>query len=63
MTTLKLCGPIDLEELHDVCAGVTAPVRIGVDDGELTLLLSGPDAAGCAELLADWLRLSGVEVL
>jgi len=63
MTTLKLCGPIDLEELHDVCAGVSAPVRIGADDGELTLLLSGPDASGCAELLADWLQVSGVEVL
>jgi len=63
MTTLKLCGPIDLEELHDVCAGVSAPVSLGADGGELTLLLAGPDAAGCAELLADWLEMSGVEVL
>jgi len=63
MTTLKLSHPVDLEALNAVCEGVTAPVRIGVDDGELTLLLAGPDAADCAELLADWLRLAGVEVL
>ncbi len=62
MTTIKLRGPVDLEALNAVCEGVTAPITIGTNDGELTLMLAGRDAAGCAELLADWLQSAGVEV-
>ena len=63
MVAIKLAGPIDLERLQDVCAGVSAPVNIGADGGTLTLMLKGPDAAECAELLADWLRDEGAELL
>lgn len=63
MTTLKLTGPVDLEALNALCEGVTALVSIGANDGELTLMLSGNDAGGCAEVLADLLAMAGVEVL
>ncbi len=62
MTTIKLSGPVDLERLHDVCAGITAPVSIGASDDKLTLSLSGTDATGCKVLLAEWLELAGIEV-
>jgi len=63
MVAIKLAGPIDLERLQDVCAGVSAPVNIGADGGTLTLMLKGPDAAGCAEMLTDWMKMAGIEVL
>ncbi len=62
MATIKLCGSVDLEELHQVCAGITATVEVGANGGELTLTLAGDDAAGCADLLADWLQAAGIEV-
>ena len=63
MATLKLSTPVDLEALNAACAGVTAPVTIGTDDGELTLRLSGTDATGCAEVLTDLLAMAGIEVM
>jgi len=63
MTTLKLSDPVDLEALNAACAGVTAPTSIGTDDGKLTLMLSGSDAVGCAEVLTELLEVAGIEVL
>lgn len=62
MTTIKLFlfGKIDLEELNDICSGVSATVEIGTDAGELTLLLTSTDSADCAELLVGWLEIAGV---
>ena len=55
MTTIKLRGPVDLEQLHDVCSGVSATVALRAE-------LAGEDAEGCVELLADWLESAGVEL-
>jgi len=63
MTTIKLAGPIDLEKLYDVCAGISATVRVEVDDNSLLLTLAGEEAAGCAELLAEWLSVEGAVVV
>ncbi len=63
MATLTLSQPVDLEALNAACEGVTAPVAIGTNDGELTLMITGSDATGCAEVLTDLLTMAGVEVL
>ncbi len=62
MTTIKLRGPVDLEQLHDVCSGVSATVALRAEQNELLLTLAGEDAEGCVELLADWLESAGVEL-
>ncbi len=62
-TTIKLRGPVDLEELHQVCSGVTATIEVAADGGELVLSLAGDEAEGCAELLAGWLQAAGVELM
>jgi len=63
MSTLTLSTPIDVEALNAACEGVTAPVTIGTNGGELTLMLCGRDAVGCAEVLADLLTMAGIEVM
>ena len=63
MATLKLSTPVNLEQLNAACQGVTAPVSIGTDGGELTLRLTGNDATGCVEVLTELLEVAGIEVM
>ena len=63
-TTIKLRGPVDLDELHQVCAQASRPQsRLGLMAASWCCCSLATRPRAVPELLADWLQAAGVEVM